>query len=690
MNTRSGQTFLTLLLACITLLTSGCSETTKEAPEQPDIVFPVSFPLINNSTLYSIEDNRFFGLSPEDEEASATSGLYEKLLLEIPSGMLLALDTDPSDKSSEDGVDSFTNTALPEYIVYVKNQTLRLYDLDTRYDHELYSFENDPFVKETSEETDESNKIKPRFICDIQKVVTWDDEARQAKKILFKDELAVYVKTGTLEGCAEPEEGFEYWQINVVESTKTFTIRRKTLKAHSHEHRHFHDHDDPDYEYADIHNHEHLLEEGELDENGEPFEANDHMHRHNHEHDFIYDFQHEHEHLSQDEIDAVHNDPINHEISFETNPVLVGRKSTFTSLDEALMYSGQPVIDLNARTFGYLGLNSKDNAFKFFTVNLDTLEKSLLWSAQHENLSDVRNTTWKNTNWRALVPKYNRFINYANIQDKILVTTDKNLFLFDMASLFDDDTIEERENSLANPLFSSSYTDPWIRNRTHYNASTHKMVITENQELWQIDFEQELLQAMLIKTFNETNLSSLEAKMMASEIMVIKRFNDNETPVTSITAIQESGIEVSTILNKTDDAVRVFNQGTNSFINIKSSDPDQQITAKLLFSDFGSPFSTLINTIWLQDTVDYRTFLEQEKVSLFASDSVSATPGTIERPEIYLLDVTATMGQGENLGHIPDTVSSVSGLALLSDEYTIMEYQNSDNESRFWYWLNIF
>lgn len=696
MKSTHGQSILLYLLASWMVFLSGCSETTKEAEPQPDIVFPVTFPLINDSKLYSVEANAHFGLPAKDGNSSAYQ-LSEELLLEIPTGLLLTLDTDPSDKSSVDGVDTFTNTALPEYLAYVDadKQTLRLYDLDTRHNHELYSFTNDPLIK-TEIQINEDEDVTfiyeiDRFICDIQKVVTWDDEARLAKKVLFKDELAVYVKTSTISDCSQPQEGFEYWQINIVESSEEpFKIRRKTLKQHTHEHRHLHDHDNPDYEYADLHNHDHLLEEGERDENGEPFNPKDHTHKHTHTHDFIYSFQHEHEHLSQDEIDAVHNDTLNHEVVIESHPFLIGRKTTFTSLDEALMYSGEPVIDLDARTFGYLGLNGTESAFKFFEVNLDTLEKRLLWSAQSENLSNTINTPWKNTNWHALVPRQNRFINYSDINGYIVVATHKNLFVFTKDNLFDDDAVEERANSLASPLFTSSYSDPRIWNRTHYNDENHKMVIAENNQVWQVDFEEAVPKAALLKTFNDTNLVSIEAKMMASEIMVIKRFENNETTFTSITAIQESGIEVGTILNKTEDSISVFNQGPNSFLNIRSSDPDQQLSARFLLSDFGSPFSLLTDTLWLQNTLDYRSMLEKQLVSQISSENLSAIPGTLEEPEIYLFEIIPTPSRGENIGNIPDAVRDVSSLVLFNDQYTILEYQNSNNEIWYRYLINAF
>lgn len=666
----SVQSILLYLLASMLFVASGCSETTKDAPELPEIVFPVSFPFIEDSKLYSIENNRFYGLPAEEDPDASTFGTHRELLLGITSGIFITLDTDLSVKSSEGGVETFSNTSLPEYVAYADKHTLKLYDLNTRYIHTLYSFETDAFNKDA----------KPGYICDLQKVVTWDEESRLSKKVLFKDELAVYVKTSSLANCDEAEEGYKYWQINIAETSDIFKRRIKTLKTHTHEHKHFHNHDDTDYEFFDIHNHLHVLEEGELDEDGFPFNPNNHKHKHSHTHEFIYDNEHEHAEISQDELDTVHNDPKNQEIKIQTFPILTGRRTTLTSLDEALMYSGQPVIDINARNFGYLGLNTKEQAFKFYEVDLDTLDKKLLWSQQSDALAGITNYTGKNTDWHALVSKHNRRKNTSIINNKAITFVDNKLFMFSLESLFDDDAVEDRQFSFANPLFTSTYSSPYLSERSHLNSSNNKMVISENNEIWLIDFEKSNPLATRIRSFNNADLSSLGSIMMGSEILVVKRFNENDAPQTSITALAESGLELFTITTRTSDHVNVHYLNNNSLINIVSADPSMDISAKLLISNLGSPLSTLNETFWIPRGTDYRNFPEKEVISLLSSDNLSTQAGALDQPGIYILDTETTDGRGETVGTIPEAVRGPSELVLFNNFYNIVEFYNSDSE----------
>jgi hypothetical protein len=665
MKLRSGHNVISLFLVCLMVILSGCSETTKEAPPLPDIVFPVTFPFIENGNLYSIENNRHFGL-PVDEPANSNEDSKE-LLLNNPSGLILALDTDKSDQSTEDGVDTFFNTPLPEYIAYADTHSLKLFDLSTRRNHQLYSFESDPFNAEA----------QPAFICDIRKVTTWDEDARLSRQILFKDEMAIYVKTSTSENCDEPSEGFQYWQINVEESTETFTIRRKTLKAHTHEHRHFHQHD-LEGELSELHNHPHFLEEGELDENGERFNPNDHTHRHTHSHDFIYEEHHEHEFLSQEEIDAVHNDPVNHTIVFETHPVLIGRRTTITSIDEALMYSGIPVIDTASRNFGYLGFNSKEGALKFFEINLDSQEKRLLWSIKHDNLTGLKSPPDLHQDWRALVPDYNRQQNYLMINDRIGLFSEQQLFQFSIESLFDDDATTQRKNSLDQPLFSSNDASSPLEQRTNFNLSRNKMVISENNQIWLLDLESDL-PATLVKQFSETDLLNAEAVIRGGGIMAVKRFNSLDSSSVSIAILEESGIEVQTLISRTSDAIQVQQREDNSFLNMINAST-QQLSARLLLSTFGSPLPDLQDTYWLSQALDYRSFLSEIRVSQVSSDNLSIIPGTMELPVVYFLDLNDPLGRGEQIETIDEAVRSASGLVIFNNFYNILEYQNAADE----------
>ena len=674
MNHRSSLSVLTLFLVCLIMLTSGCSETTKQAPSPDKLVFPVYFPLIENANLYSLENSIEYGVAAKENQENI---LEQKLLLTSPTGLILALDTDQSAKDTEGSIETFIHTPLPEYIAYAKKHTLHIYDLNTRFDHQVYSFETDEFF----EAQQQSDKSPTWFICDIQKVITWDEESRLSKKVLFKDELAVYVKTSSQEDCSAPVEGFKFWQINIETSTnddETFTIRRRILKEHSHNHKHFHDHDNENDELFAEHDHQHTLEEGELDEDGLPFVSNNHKHKHTHSHDFVYGPEHAHELLTQEEKDEEHNDPRNHEIEFETHPKLIGKRTTITSIDEALMYSGTPVIDIAARNFGYLGLNSTDEAFKFYSVNFDTLEKKLLWSQHDENLAGLTNHPMKQADWKTLVPAYNRPLNFLNVNNGIAIFANALLFNFSLESIFDDDATETIAQSLSNPLFSSNVISYPISQRSQYNPVEHKMVIVEDKQLWLIDFNTTPPIPTLIKTYNEPNLYSLFAQPMGGNIMVTKDFSENELITSSITTIQENGLEINTLLAKTPDTLRVIPQRDESLVTIIDSD-NGSISAKYFLNNFGSPIPVLLETMWVNRSFDYRDNVETQIIAQLSSNNLPIIPGTIEQPSVYILDNEDSAGRGEKITEIPDAAQSASGLVIFNEFYSIVEYTNSEN-----------
>ena len=336
--------FLATTLAYVLIATLyGCSKSTKEAEALPELISAVNFPFIKNDTIYS------FNPETGDSEALATA----------ETGLILALDTDESNKETDDEDNEFfAHSIEAEYFVYANKQTLHIYDINTRKDHQIYDFKNDiSFDPESQKITTKTNN----YICDIQKIVTWDEDTRLSKIVLYKDELGVYVKTSNLSDCSDPTGIYNYWQIIIKTMDETFTIRRNTLLTHTHINRHFHDHDDENYPLAASHKHEHTLKKGEPDKNGEEFDPNDHDHKHEHDHDFLFEDTHPHDFLSKEEVDAVHNDLRNQKIIFETHPLFIGKKTTLESIDEALMYSGKPVIDTANRRFGYLGFNTTDS-----------------------------------------------------------------------------------------------------------------------------------------------------------------------------------------------------------------------------------------------------------------------------------------------------------------------------------------
>lgn len=660
-----------ILICSSILIISACSESEKEATPLPEIVSAVHFPYVQDSSLYSFDP---------------VSGESTKLF-HSDTGLILALDTDIGTKDTiedENGVETnITNhSATAEYVVYAQKQTLHLYDLHTQYDHTVYSFKTDPF----DASLDES------YICDIQKAVTLDEESRLARRVLLKDELKVYVQTSTLEDCSEPLAGFNYWQINLKESNETFTIRRKKLLEHRHSHTHFHDHDDIDYKYAPEHKHDHILEEGELDENGLPFDPNNHEHSHAHTHDFVYGFEHGHDLLTKEEVDTVHNQLSNQEIVLEEYPIFIGQKAVtdgydpsnitkpIGSIDEALMYSGVPVIDMINRNFGYLGLNSKEHALKFYEVNLDNLTKRFLWSTTNQSLNTLENPRLSLTDFDKIIPDASRYRDQLPIKNgNLLFTSDNKLFQLELATLFDDDKEEARQLSLSKPIYTSPNTDQELWSKIVYNSQIDKLLINEEKEIWSIDFSSlTTSEPTLITRISPLDQSVHYASYILDQIVLIKKHTANNATEHAFISLSESGLEEFTIINKTPNFFNTF--WYTNYFSVQQINPSTGYVNSSFYNFLLAETLALDHSFWSTQSSDYRRYTQDQNPFLLSSAAPGTTFSSIDYPELYKFDDQAADGKGESFGFIPQDVTRASKVVIFND---LFGYINIEDNGEF-------
>lgn len=669
--------FVAAIISAFVSTLSGCSESTKEAKPLPDIISKVHHPYIKGNALFSFE--------PE-------SGESEKLI-ESELGMFLALDTDKSNPvSNENGSETFENTSSAEYFIAANKQTLHLYDLNTRKEHLIFSFKDDLVVLA------ENNELTPApesYICDIQKVITLDEDARLGKVILYKDELKVYVKTSYNSDCTSNNQAYTYWQIDIINSQEeTYTIRRKTLLEHSHDHTHFHDHNDPNYALADEHNHEHILETGEpdLNNNGMEFDQNNHEHTHSHLHDFIYSDDHFHEHLTKEEIDATHNSPRYQQITFETYPVLTGKQTSLEGIDEALMYSGKPVVDVENRVFGYIGLNTKENSYKFYSVieSNQIIKKELLWTLKSDLFSNIDTQIDPLSSLEKLVGAYNRRSNFIYANKSIVLTAKDKLLYFTFEELFDDDEAEAREQRLLSPIFTSANDFGNTQSNFEYNSLRNTMVIVEDLKVWFVDFTEDSFSSpQFVKDFslnnNSQNIpSAIKAEFFNGEIIVTKYFESNSNVMTSIISLQKRGLESNTIVPKTNNTIAstlvsfrttIDSQETkNNKVIISINDSGNSTLDSIILDEISSVSSGFVSdTIYIPNALDFRTV--SDITPYLQSDYMQLSPNSLRSPNLYL----ARDNTVENFGEVPDEVTQVKRAVIFDDIYGLVEIVDTDN-----------
>ena len=636
--------FFTLVSVCAL---AACSDSDVPEPTPIEIIEKVSFPFATNNTLYAF--------TPQ-------TGEKEKLA-ESNKSMMILLDTDQSTTvNDEDNNSFFDHTSLPEYAAYIVDQSVHLYDFYTRREHILTSFEA------------LNNEGTNEYICDLRNLITVD-EARLAKKeAFFKDEKAFYIKTSLNENCTGNATSFNYLRIEIADSfTETFDIRRTTLLEHTHKHTHEHEH-------IDDHDHEHRIEDCHTETffNVETTVcSNNHLHNHDHEHDFLYPIMDEH--LFGEDPDIVHNDPNNQSIELETHPVLVGRRH---QVDEALMYSGEPIVDTNNKEFGYLGFNSAESSYKFYVIINQDLEKLELWNTTNSEFS--------------IQPEGSVGKSRQGFSDSILLEFNWKVVNWNITELFDDDKDNEREASINTPLFQRTPEDTYTRAVYSMNLSTEKLAIKDNKSIFIVS-AQETQPQIPLRTLDETNLDFFNFSLFNKKLIAYKQYtsgtensnlslfdnklvafkqytSDAENSSLSITEIDvDTGLE-NTLIPLTDSAFS-FIPFTNQTLAISIEDPIEDRINTIWKGDFFNPELTnvftpsLENVTWtgISDRKATSNSTQVEPVILHSDltqQSSNELNSVLVEPKAYLFDSDKVNGHGKLLGTVPTEVTFAYGITI--------------------------
>ncbi|MDX1453558.1 MAG: hypothetical protein R3183_13445, partial [Oleiphilaceae bacterium] len=186
----------------VLLLTVACSDSgTKGTFTPPPLIQPVEFSFITDGALFG------FFESPDGEYSTQE-------LLRPASGLMIILDTDQSrDASISDTISYLRRSATPEYAVYAENDVLYAYELETQHSHTLFDFR--------------SEKVsRPGSICDIQPVVSVDEDNFNDDRIVFVDMEAAYVRISYTDCSSTTVEDFAHYRVEFVEDDdREYAIR---------------------------------------------------------------------------------------------------------------------------------------------------------------------------------------------------------------------------------------------------------------------------------------------------------------------------------------------------------------------------------------------------------------------------------------------------------------------------------
>ena len=583
--------------------------------------------------------------------------------------------------------DYYSHTELPEHVVYVRDQSLYLFDLANRRKHKLF----------TSEDT----------ICDLKKVTGVNINALLERESLYTDSMSVYIKTSSQSSCdtdleflqididsnltviaEQVDDGLGNIELTSIKVTENYELRRTKLISHNHISTHEHTHDSGSPADPDVHD-DHNHPEGEED--------TFHSHNHEHIHDFVYSYLAEHNYLSREEIEKVHNDRNNQEILLEEHPVLIGHKSY---VSEALMYSGKPVVDTENKQFGYMGFETRSNEDRldcegsdvseiqlvFFLGNIEDSKKRRLWCVQHEGFDTRPRSTEANQDLQTLVSLLIKRDNFRILDSNIFLEFDWNLVKLEFDHIFDDDKNIERAASFSTPILKRSATTEY----TDINILSfdHNLLTVEDNGLgYELNVGSpttetiNLILAQPIRDFSNDNLSKVEYRQLSSNLLSLKSFSGTDPAEQSLTSTRiSSGVETN-LLERSANLLELIMFEDNNLLVTTISEEIPDVSSYVFTENASQKFenSRLSLLRDLRKIAPSGIIISDPEVPAILytneADSNDNNLSYLRSPSMHFFDPNENLGLGDLIGELPDNVASVESLVIVNEYYGLIEIQ---------------
>lgn len=653
------------VLLVLTSIVVGCSNTDKSVSDLAPLVEKLQFPYLKNDTLYE-----FF---PETGESQAVEALItpagETTISELiqtsgsfsttvhsPEGNIVYLDIDKSEeiKDNDTGTSQLSHSFLPELVAYSQGTTLFLFEMDTRHTHPIANFKN----------TDSSIVA----ICELRPEITLDEESRLIGQILYKNKAQIHVKTSSI-NC---EDGpFAYYRVDLeTDSNIEFSLRRQTLKRHSHISTHYHEHESS-------HDHSHAYEAGEIDENGTPFDPNNHAHNHFHDHGLYYGDLEEHQYLSKAEIDAVHSLEANLDTIYETHIIWAGlvRKSS-----EAVMYAGHPIFSESSSEIGYLGFNPTKNQYELYQTIQDNLFNTLQLTYSLEGIGEVVTSTPldrkdPDTPW------------FTYLDESILFRHGSSIIKLPLLAVFDDDQVKERIARFSNPIYTFESNE---ETEMIYTPSSDSLLIRDGLKLLMVEniSEYETTTENLYAFSSDT---TKDIKVYAtSDSKIVRKFfaEDNTQSNNDLSAFVklegENPTLEQTLFPVSENYLHLKYGGSDNILLQGEVSEVGKTEAQGYDSSFNrSHFPAYENAVWgpINNLFDNQGVAIKNaivsSVDTINLDVNGSTLPVLVNPNVYQYDAQHTLGQGKLFGTIPGNVSDVVSIDIKSDFYGEVKIKDS-------------
>lgn len=661
----------------------SCADSDPVKVVLPGIISSVAIPYIKDSTLYE-----FIPAANAEEESRS------KELASSNKNLMVALDTDRALSSTDiNNNDYYARTELPEHVVYVRDQSLYLFDLANSRKHKLFTSEN--------------------IICDLKKVTEADIDALLERQIFYTDSMSVYIKTSSQNSC---DVDLEFLQIDInsnltviaeqvddgqgnlefesIETTENYELRRTELISHIHVSTHEHTHIEGTSADPDDHD-DHDHPEGEED--------TFHSHDHKHTHGFNYSFLPEHNYLSREAIEKVHNDPKNQETLIEEHPILIGHKS---NVSEALMYSGKPIIDTDNKQFGYMGFETRtsedrlecegsdDSAIQlvFFLGDLENSIKRRLWCMQHDGFDTRPSIEQSNQDLNTLLSALSNRDNFRIFDSLILLEFDWNLVGLELDHIFDDDRNTEREASFTNPILKRSMTEEYTGIRI-LSLQEDLLIVEDSGLSYQLDIDSSTIETVdlslsppstpPIRDFSNNNLSDIAYKLTTGKLLSAKSFSGTDPVEQSLTSTEiSSGVETSLIERSTRLLELIMTDNNKLLVTTSNNEPVD--VSSYVFTGNASQIFSNSRLAQLQDlrqvTPSGIVIANTEVPAILHSIEVDSNENNLNylrSPSMYFFDQSEHIGLGDILGELPVNVASVESLVIINQYYGFIEFKTA-------------
>lgn len=506
------------------LLLSACSDSEPEDIGEP---YPKADPILRPfiSADGSLINKSVAADQDPDAENEQTVEIAktEKILFDseilidgTQADLMITLDTDGPVQTPIDGTQFLQHTTLPEYALYSSGRKIMLFEFASRYHHELIDLETLEL---------EADSGPYGRICDLRRVITPDNLAFERRQLIFKDALSAFVILSSAEDCAHPDQFFQL-EIKASDKEKDKFIVEKTHLVSSTSGNQTEDDEvvisnssDP---VVDLELPQWLLNHT-LQLKSEPNDDNKKA---------LSDYS---------KLLAKRND----------------RRHTFKKytaqlreVNSALAYADTPVVDKTNFRVGLLGFDIETNQLRFYLHNPATKRNNELWQLELAADSDpaltlpVTNPVGSDT----IGVENKPYRHYPN-RNAILVEVDGNIVRFTHDDLFNDDRSTERASRLLQPFYDNSENvlSTALGNiELHLDYDTDSVAILDRMSN-NLFYAKQGANPVLVKRFNETNLTDYEIATTRSRIFISKNYGPETKALTSLRIDNSPAIESTLI-----------------------------------------------------------------------------------------------------------------------------------------------